>query len=199
MIRRGTVALVAVAGVLVLLGTAAWVFWPRTPEPAVAAAPVPIGGPFELVDHHGQPVSDEAFRDRLMLVFFGYTWCPDFCPMTVQDLSLALDQLDEAQAEQVAFLFITVDPKRDTPEQLASWVEHFHPRLIGLTGSEEAIAATARAYRVYYAKQAMDGTEEYLMDHSTIVYLMDREGGYLTHFGHDSQPEEIAATLREHL
>jgi cytochrome oxidase Cu insertion factor (SCO1/SenC/PrrC family) len=199
MIRRGTVAVAAIAGVLVLLGTAAWVFWPRGPDPAVAAAPVPIGGPFELVDHHGQPVSDDDFRGRLMLVFFGYTWCPDFCPMTVQDLSLALDEVGEPAAEEVAFLFITVDPERDTPEQLASWVEHFHPQLIGLTGSADEVAAAARAYRVYYAKQEMDGTDEYLMDHSTIAYLMDREGAYLTHFGHATPPEEIAATLREHL
>jgi cytochrome oxidase Cu insertion factor (SCO1/SenC/PrrC family) len=99
----------------------------------------------------------------------------------------------------VAFLFISVDPERDTPEQMAQWVQHFHPRLIGLTGSDEAVAATARAYRVYFARQEVEGTEEYLMDHSTIVYLMDREGAYLTHFTHATPPEEIAASLREHL
>jgi protein SCO1/2 len=157
-----------------------------------------VGGPFELVDSHGRTVRDEDFRGRLMLVYFGYTWCPDVCPTELQNISEAMDLLGD-DADQVAPIFITVDPERDTVETMAEYREHFHPSLVALTGSPAQIAAAAKAYRVYYAKGPSDRPGEYLMDHSSFVYLMDRKGGYLTHFAPATPPETMAARIREHL
>ena len=157
-----------------------------------------VGGPFELVDHKGETVRDDAFRGRLMLVYFGYTWCPDVCPTELQNMSAAMDLLGD-DAAQVAPIFITVDPERDTVETVAEYREHFHPSLAALTGSPAQVAAAAKAYRVYYAKGPADRPDEYLMDHSSFVYLMDQKGGYLTHFAPATPPETMAARIREHL
>jgi protein SCO1/2 len=157
-----------------------------------------VGGPFELVDSTGRTVRDDAFRGRLMLVYFGYTWCPDVCPTELQNMSAALDLLGDDAAE-VAPIFITVDPERDTVETMAEYQEHFHPSLVALTGSPTQVAAAAKAYRVYYAKGPADRPGEYLMDHSSFVYLMDRKGGYLTHFAPATPPEQMAARIRERL
>ena len=157
-----------------------------------------VGGPFELVDSNGRTVRDDAFRGRLMLVYFGYTWCPDVCPTELQNMSAAMDLLGDDAAE-VAPIFITVDPERDTVETMAEYREHFHPSLVALTGSPPQVAAAAKAYRVYYAKGPSDRPGEYLMDHSSFVYLMDRKGGYLTHFAPATPPEQMAARVREHL
>lgn len=157
-----------------------------------------VGGPFELVDHRGETVRDEAFRGSLMLVYFGYTWCPDVCPTELQNMSAAMDLLGQ-DAAQVAPIFITVDPERDTVETMADYREHFHPSFVALSGTPAQTAAAAKAYRVYYAKGPEDRPGEYLMDHSSFVYLMDRDGGYLTHFAPATAPEEMAARIREHL
>jgi protein SCO1/2 len=153
-----------------------------------------IGGPFTLTDQHGKTRSDAEFRGKLMLIYFGYTYCPDVCPTELQTMAAALDRLG-AEAEAVQPIFITVDPERDTPEQLAGYVENFHPRLLGLTGTPEQIAAAARAYRVYFAKAKQGEGEPYLMDHSSIVYLMGSDGHYLGHFGPETSAEEMAATI----
>jgi protein SCO1/2 len=163
-----------------------------------------IGGPFALVDQNGKTRTDKDFRGKLALVYFGYTYCPDVCPTALQVMSVALDMLGK-DAEQVAPIFITVDPERDTVAHLRDYVKNFHPGLVGLTGSAEAIRQTAKAYRIFYrkadvgpdGKKAGDG--DYLMDHSSIVLLMDREGRYLTHFTHQSKSEDIAAEIRKHL
>ena len=157
-----------------------------------------VGGPFELTDHMGRTVRDDEFRGRLMLVYFGYTWCPDVCPTELQNMSAAMDLLGE-DAAQVAPVFITIDPARDTPETLADYREHFHPSLTALTGTAAQIAAAAKAYRIYYAKGPEERPGEYLMDHSSFVYLMDRKGGYLTHFAPATPPEDMASRIREHL
>ncbi len=109
-----------------------------------------IGGPFTLIDQHGARVTEQDFAGRFMLVYFGYTFCPDICPTSLTVMAAALDQLPEAQAEQVVPILITVDPARDTVEQLADYAPLFHPRLVALTGSEEEVREAARAYRVYY-------------------------------------------------
>jgi protein SCO1/2 len=158
---------------------------------------VPIGGDFALTDHTGARVGEASFRGRLMLVYFGYTWCPDVCPTELQVIGAALDLVGE-DASEVAALFITVDPERDTWQVLADYVPHFHERLIALTGTPRDIAAAARAYRVYYAK-ADAGDGAYLMDHTSLVYLMDRDGAYLRHFTGAATAEEIAAAVREAL
>ncbi len=159
--------------------------------PARAAIP---GGPFALTSHLGTPVSSSDFGDDLLLIFFGYTYCPDVCPTTLLGASSALDLLGE-QAARLQPLFVTIDPERDTPEVLAAYVAAFHPRLIGLTGSAEQIKRIAGDYRVYYAKAGPDDGE-YFMDHSAFIYLASADGRPLAYFPHDLAPEDLAAELR---
>lgn len=156
-----------------------------------------VGGPFTLVDHTGKTVTDADFRGRYLLIYFGYTYCPDVCPTTLQTMTEALDLLGE-KAEKVQPLFITVDPERDTVKVLADYVKAFHPRLVGLTGTADQIARAAKAYGVYYAKaEPSDPDAPYLMDHSSFVYLMGPDGRYLTVFPHGTTPEDMAATLKD--
>jgi protein SCO1/2 len=154
-----------------------------------------VGGPFTLVDHTGKTVTDKDFRGRYTLIYFGFTHCPDVCPSALQVVAAALDKLG-AKAEQVVPIFITVDPERDTPEQLASYVPSFHPRLIGLTGTVEQIAAATKAYRVY-AKKVEDpkSSAGFTYDHTSLIYLMDREGAYVAHFTHATSVDRIAERL----
>ena len=162
---------------------------------------VAIGGPFSLVDQDGVRRTEADFRGRLMLVFFGYTHCPDICPTSLQTVTDALDALG-ADAAKVAPLFITVDPARDTVARLKEYAGYFHPQLVALTGSEADIAQAAKAYRVPYSRaEASDaaGPGEYLMNHAAYFYLMDREGAYLTHFTPEDSAQEIAEALRKHL
>ncbi len=168
---------------------------PRVTSTGVAL----IGGPFALVDQDGKPRTDADFRGKLMLVYFGYTFCPDVCPTELSTISDALDTLKQ-KADGVAPMFITVDPARDTSSVMKNYVAHFSPRLLGLTGSADQIAAAAHAYRVYYAKiPAKDGGNDYLMDHSSFAYLMDRNGNYLTHFAPDTSAQEMADTIAKYL
>jgi cytochrome oxidase Cu insertion factor (SCO1/SenC/PrrC family) len=158
-----------------------------------------IGGPFRLVDQDGKVRSDADFRGKLMLVEFGYTFCPDICPLGLQLFADVLDELGP-DADSVQAVFITVDPARDTREALGSYLEHFSPRIVGLTGSEEEIAAAARAYRVYYKLGSDHATNpNYLVDHSAILYLMGRDGKFLTHFTHETPIEKVVATIRQRL
>jgi protein SCO1/2 len=158
----------------------------------------PVGGPFALIDHTGKPRTDADFRGKLMLVYFGFTYCPDVCPTDLQDISLALDKLGAA-ADQVQPLFITVDPERDTAAHLAEYVSLFHPRLIGLTGDAAAIRAAADAYKVYYAKVANAAGTDYTVDHSAFIYLMGADGQYLGFFPPGAPPERIAEAIRPRL
>lgn len=157
----------------------------------------PVGGPFALVDHTGLPRTDAQFRGKLMLVYFGFTFCPDVCPTDLQAIGQAMQRLGTA-AEAVQPLFVTLDPERDTPQRLASYVTFFHPRLIGLTGDAKAIAQAAKAYKVYHAKVAT-GAGSYTVDHSGYVYLMDREGKYLGFFPPGSPPERMVDVIRPYL
>ena len=156
-----------------------------------------IGGPFTLVDQDGRSRTDADFRGNYMLIYFGYTFCPDVCPTALSDMAIAIDEL-ELRAKRVQPIFITVDPARDTPETLKVYLPSFHPRLVGLSGSEAQITAVAKSYRVYYAKaENPEATADYLMDHSSIVYLMDPDGRYVTHFSHGTGPEAMAQRLRD--
>lgn len=171
-------------------------------EMAGAAAqqePVPIGGPFTLTDHTGRRVSEQDFRGRHMLVYFGYTYCPDICPLGLQTIAQALDSLSPEQQAQVVPVFMTVDPERDTVEVMRDYVTQFDPRLVGLTGSPDEVARAAKEFRVYAQKaEVKDGS--YLVDHSTFTFLMGPDGNYVTHFGHATTAEEmgrrIAAALQ---
>ena len=158
-----------------------------------------IGGPFTLTDHTGVVRSEQDFRGKLMLIYFGYTYCPDVCPTALSDMALVMDALGD-EAVKLRPMFITVDPSRDTPERLKPYVANFHPKLVGLTGSETAVAAAAKAYRVYFAKSNTEaGSGEYLMDHTSIIYLMGPDGRYLTHFSHGVTAEKMAKRIRENL
>ena len=156
-----------------------------------------VGGPFTLVDHTGKTVTDQDFRGRFMLVYFGFTHCPDVCPSGLQVMAAALDKLG-AKAEQVTPILMTVDPDRDTPEQLASYVPSFHPRLVGLTGTPEQVAAALKAYRVY-AKKVEDpkSAAGFTFDHTSLIYLMDRNGEYVAHFTHATSVDRIAERLEK--
>jgi protein SCO1/2 len=181
---------VAVVGVRYLMP-------PVGPTATAQQTPVPIGGPFTLTDQTGKRVSDADFRGRFMLIYFGYTFCPDICPLGLQTLAGALDRLPPELQERVVPLFITVDPQRDTVAVMRDYVGLFDPRLIGLTGSEAEIADVSRAYRVYARKAEPAGGDGggYLVDHSTFTYLMDPQGAYLAHFGHGTSSEEMAKRL----
>ena len=190
--------IMAVLAVFVLagamLGLARWLT-PAPPQEAAQSDTVSIGGPFTLVDQNGQEVTDEKFRGRLMLVYFGYTYCPDVCPLGLTTIAEAIDQLPAEDRDQVVPLFITVDPERDTVAVMKDYVGAYSDRLVGLTGSAAQVDAAVRAYRVYARKGESDADGTYLVDHSTFTYLMDRDGRYLAHFGHSATPEEMAKRL----
>lgn len=154
-----------------------------------------IGGPFHLVDQNGKPFGDADLKGKWHLVFFGYTHCPDTCPTTLNELSLALDKLGKARGA-VGIVLISVDPERDAPSVLKSYVESFDAPITALTGSPEAVAEAAKAYRVYYAKHPRsDGG--YDMDHSALIYVMDPEGRFTATFTPDSPADAIAERLQK--
>lgn len=157
-----------------------------------------VGGPFTLTNQDGKRVTDQDFRGKYLLIFFGFTFCPDVCPSELQVMSAALDQLGP-QGEKIQPVFITIDPERDTPEAMKVYVSNFHPRMVGLTGSAADIAAVAKAYRVYYAKAkgSVEGSPDYLMDHSTILYLMGPDGKFLKHFTFGTDAKALAEGLRQ--
>lgn len=172
---------------------------PATVREVVGLGESAIGGPFRLIDGDGRERSDGDFRGKLMLVEFGYTFCPDVCPLGLQLFADVLDQLGPA-ADEIAPLFITLDPARDTPEVLKSYAQHFSPRIVPLTGSREAVDAAVKAYRVYYRLGADAATNpNYTVDHSGILYLMGRDGKFLTHFTHETPPERVVAAIRSRL
>jgi cytochrome oxidase Cu insertion factor (SCO1/SenC/PrrC family) len=157
----------------------------------------PIGGPFALIDHTGQPRTDTDFRGKLLLIYFGYTNCPDICPADLMQIGLAMNGLGPA-GEAVQPLFITLDPERDTAARLADYVPLFHPRLIGLTGSAEEIRRVALAFKVYYAKYPPDSTD-YLVDHSSFVYLIDGAGNYIGFFPPGTTADRMIEMITPHL
>jgi protein SCO1 len=182
----------AVAGLVVLPGALDRL---RPAAPMGAVGKAQVGGPFSLVDHTGKRVTDKDFRGRYMLVFFGFTFCPDVCPAGLQVMTAALERIG-AKAERVTPLFITIDPERDTPGQLAQYVKSFHPRLVGLTGTPAEIQAAASAYRVFHKKVKDEkSTSDYTMAHTSIIYLMDPAGEFVTHFTHATPVETMVASL----
>jgi protein SCO1 len=191
MLTRRHAMLLAPAGVLALgLGAAATYMHLRGGTEGVAS----IGGPFTLVDGDGRTVTDRAFRGKWMLVYFGYTHCPDACPTALQDMANALDLLGDKR-QDVAILFITIDPERDTQKVMKDYVAAFEAPIAALTGTPEQIAAAARAYRVYYRKHP-EADGGYSMDHSSIIYVMDKQGRFAANFTHETPPETIATRLK---
>ncbi|HEY1412766.1 MAG TPA: SCO family protein [Rhodopila sp.] len=156
-----------------------------------------IGGPFTLQDGNGKPVTDKDFRGKYMLVYFGYTFCPDVCPTTLNAVADAMDKLGPA-ASQVQPLFITVDPKRDTAAVVKQYAAAFGPRIEGLTGTPDEIATVAKEYRVYYAEHRTGpGPNDYSMDHSSVLYFMSPNGGFIAPIRADQSGEDIATNLKK--
>jgi protein SCO1/2 len=186
--------LAAVVLAVLIGGTAVWTTLARDPEcggNAVAGGSAAIGGPFELVNGAGETVTDRDVIAGPALVYFGYTFCPDVCPLDVARNAIAVDILAE-EGIAVTPVFISIDPARDTLEIMASYAEDMHPGMIALTGSDAQIKAAAQAYKVYYAKGPGEGNS-YLMDHSAFTYLMLPGEGLATYFGRAATPEEMAA------
>jgi protein SCO1/2 len=192
---RAPVIAAFVAGlVLVLAGVlvASTYLSSRSPAPIGT-----IGGPFHLEDQSGKPVTDQDLKGRPYLVFFGYTHCPDVCPTTLFEISEVMKALGK-DADRAGALFITVDPERDTPAVLKDYLSNFDPHMRGLTGDPAAVAAALKGYRVYAKKVALtDG--DYTMDHTAVVYLMDRDGRFVAPFNLKQTPEAAAAQLRGYL
>ncbi len=155
-----------------------------------------VGGPFELVDGDGRTVTPADFAGKYMVLYFGFTYCPDVCPTELIAIADALDLLTPEQRARIQPIFVTVDPERDTPAVVKDYASNFHPQMIGLTGSPEQIREAAKAYRVYYAKQEADENGNYQMAHSSFIYVMGPDGRFLRHFSMGTSPEEIAEGLR---
>lgn len=185
---------------LAVIAVASWVAWSwiggGNQGSTGLRAEADIGGPFTLTDHHGNQVTDKTYRGQYLLVYFGYGYCPDVCPTELANIGSAMDLLGD-KADKVTPLFITVDPERDSAEFLADYVVNFHPRLIGLTGTPQQIAKVAKEYKVYYAKarSASGSDKDYLMDHTSFVYLMGPDGNFLTMFRGQTSPKAIAETI----
>jgi protein SCO1 len=166
------------------------------PSP-VGQAVAAVGGPFQLQDQNGKAVTDADMKGKPFLVFFGFTHCPDICPTTLFDMSQLMKELGP-DADRTGALFITVDPARDTPKVIKDYLSNFDPHLRGLTGDPAAVAAALKAYRVYAKKVPLDGGD-YTMDHTAVVYLMDKDGRFVAPFNLKQTPEAAAAQLRGYL
>ena len=194
--RTARVVSAFVAGLAVSLAAVLWLVNPRVAPPG-APPTAAIGGPFRLLDQNGRTVTDADLKGHPFLVFFGFTHCPDVCPTTLYEVSEILRKLGP-DADRVGALFITVDPERDTPEALKDYLSSFDPHLSGLTGDPAAVAAVAKAYRVYFKKMPLD-QGGYTMDHTAIVYLMDKQGRFVSPFSLKRSTEASVAELRKHI
>ncbi|KAJ3092996.1 Cu-binding protein [Quaeritorhiza haematococci] len=160
-----------------------------------------VGGPFSLVDHDGRPVTDMDYRGKYLLLYFGYTFCPDVCPEELEKMAIVVNNLQEQKGwgeETIVPIFISCDPKRDSIESIKEYVKEFHPRFIGMTGTHQQIKRVARAYRMYYSappRAADDDDTDYLVDHSIFYYLVDPQGQYVSHFGRQETAESVTAKL----
>jgi protein SCO1/2 len=194
--RNRTRRAIGIAGLVValaLIGGGGWLFL------SDSAPAVTIGGPFTLEDPQGRTVTDTDLRGSWLLVYFGYTYCPDVCPTTLTEISAAMDKLGP-RADKLRPVFITVDPRRDTPDVMKAYVAGFHPRLLGLTGTAGQIATVASEYKVYYAEHRTGpGPNDYSMDHSSLLYLMDPNGDFVAPIRADGSADTIAAAVAQHI
>ena len=172
------------------IGTGLWVY-KQTKSNNLNKATL-VGGSYSLTDHNGKKVTDKSFPNKFKIIYFGYTFCPDICPTGMAVISQALDLLGN-KAQRIKPLFITVDPKRDNIEIMAEYHSHFHPSFSNLTGTLDQIRRVAKLYRVYYKKSDASEAENYLMDHSSIMYVLSPEGEYINHFGPEITPAQIEA------
>lgn len=201
--RQGSSPWIVILGVilvvLALLGTLYWTGAGNSPRDETLGAVTPkrlgIRAKFELVDHTGKNVTENDFQGRFMLVYFGFTSCPDTCPTTLAAITDVLERLGE-YGQQIEPLFITVDPGRDTPDVLAEYLKRFHPRIRGLTGSPEQVWAAQEAFRVQSARAASQSGGAYSMTHTSSVFFMGPDGGYLTEVSHRMPPVKVIERIR---
>lgn len=193
--RRLLILVAAFAAGLTAFSIVIFLIAGRGPAPVTQASA--IGGPFRLVDQNGAEVTEAALKGKPSLLFFGFTHCPDICPTTLFDVSEIYKALG-GDGDKLRAFFVSVDPERDTPAILKEYLSSFDPRLRGLTGDPAAIAAMEKAFRVYSKKVPLDGGG-YTMDHTALVYLMDKQGRFVAPFSLKRKPEEAAADLRRHL
>lgn len=193
---RGTLLLALLIGLAAGVMTAVLLVAVPSGAPTVrSTGKALVGGPFSLVAPSGQRVTEKSFAGRPMLVYFGFTHCPDVCPAGLQVIAAALDRIGDKSKGMTA-VFITVDPERDTPELIGKYVASFHKDIVGLSGSPDDIAGVTKAYRVYARKVPIEQSPgEYNVDHSSFMYLMDRNGAYMKHFPHSVDAGELADAL----
>ena len=192
---RRLLAKPVVAGALLGLVLLTAVLAAVGPKLFVSNAPPPIGGPFALTDGAGRAVTDQTFRGKWMLIYFGYTHCPDACPTALNDIANTLDLLSAQQRRALVPVFITVDPERDTAKVMQDYAGAFSSQIVGLTGTAQQVDAVEKEYKVYAVKHPeKDG--DYEMDHSDIIYLMDPQGRFVTIYGGSISPAELAEKLK---
>ncbi len=192
--RRMIVPVASLVLGILLLAVTAWVTL-RSTGPQGSGTPV-IGGPFALISHNGDVITDRDMRGKPFLVFFGFTHCPDVCPTALKEISDVFDAL--GPGAKISALFMTVDPERDTPALMKDYVSNFDKRIIGVTGARAAMDAAMKAFRVY-ARKVPGEAGEYTMDHSTIVYVMDKQGRFVSALNLNRPAKEAAAELRRYL
>ena len=192
--------LTLLAGVLAVLIAGVFLFWqPEIPDRVLPKANIAAGGDFTLQSASG-PVSLKDYRGKLVLLYFGYTYCPDICPTSLAATAEGLKQLTPAEMARVGMIFVSVDPKRDTPARLKEYVEFFHPAIVGVTGTPEVIAEIAKRYGVFYAEQKVDTAGGgYVVDHSADTFIVTPDGQVLSKIAHGTPPDRIAATIRKYL
>lgn len=196
---RQSILIFAAAVLLIALGLGGYALLERQGHQPQSSGVALVGGPFSLTNQDGRRVTEKDFLGKYMLVFFGYTFCPDVCPTELQVMTAALDQLGP-EADRIQPVFVTIDPERDTPQVLKPYVENFGPRLTGLTGTPDEVASIAKAYRVYYAKAGNSAAgSDYLMDHSSIIYLMGPDGRFVKHMPYTTDAAKLAQELKETL
>lgn len=192
--------LLAVAGLLaaLVIGLALW-WQPEMPERPLPKAAVLAGGDFTLATAAG-PVSLKDYHGKLVLLYFGYTYCPDICPTSLTATAEGLKQLKPEELAQVEMLFISVDPERDTPARLKEYAEFFHPKIIGATGSPQNLAEIARRYGVFYARQKVETAGDgYVVDHSADTYVVDAKGALVGKIAHATPPDQVVVAIRKYL
>lgn len=193
MSRRLPILIGLAALAVALMGAVAFVQLRQSPVATVAA--VDIGGPFQLVDTQGRPVTEKALLGKPSVVFFGFTYCPEVCPTTLTELSAAMKALGR-DADKLNVVIVSVDPERDTPAQMKLYLSSFDPRIQGFTGTPEAVAQAAKAYRVFYKKVPLEGGG-YTVDHSSAIYLFDRKGRFVEPIGYGTPHERVVAQLKK--
>jgi protein SCO1/2 len=191
--------LMVIAGLLAVLVIGLALFWqPEMPERPLPQAALPAAGDFTLQSAAG-PVSLKDYRGKVVLIYFGYTYCPDVCPTSLAATAQGLALLKPEELAKVAMIFISVDPERDTPARLKDYAEFFHPNVVGVTGTPEKLAEIAKRYGVFYARQKIDTAGGYVVDHSSDTYVVGPEGRLVGKIAHATPPDRVVAELRKYL